>query len=110
MDRTTASRSNSRTDEAIRENFIISDGVRNLNVHYINPLTHVEGMLIGYLPKERLLFEADLLDTDRPRPTTPTRDQISFFNAVRKLGLDVDQIVPIHGKPVPWDTFGSAFR
>ena len=23
--------------EAIRENFIISDGTRNLNVHYVNP-------------------------------------------------------------------------
>ena len=47
--------------ETIRENFIISDGTRNLNVHYVNPLAHVEGMLIAYLPKEKLLFEADLV-------------------------------------------------
>jgi glyoxylase-like metal-dependent hydrolase (beta-lactamase superfamily II) len=95
--------------ETIRENFIISDGTRNLNVHYVNPLTHVEGMLIAYLPKERLLFEADLLDTDRPRPTTPTADQRSFYNAVMRLGLDVAQIVPVHGKPVPWVEFASQF-
>ena len=95
--------------EAIRENFIISDGTRNLNVHYVNPLTHVEGMLIAYLPREKLLFEADLLDTDRPRPATPTRDQTSFYNAVRKLGLDVEQIVPVHGNPLPWAEFASAF-
>ena len=37
--------------EAIRENFIISDGVRNLNVHYVNPLQHVEGMLMAFLPQ-----------------------------------------------------------
>jgi glyoxylase-like metal-dependent hydrolase (beta-lactamase superfamily II) len=96
--------------ETIRENYVISDGTRNLNVHYVNPLTHVEGMLIAYLPKERLLFEADLFDTDRPRPVTPTRDQTSFFNAVRKIGLDVDRIVPVHGKPVPWTEFAGLFR
>jgi len=95
--------------EAIRENFIISDGTRNLNVHYVNPLTHVEGMLIAYLPKERLLLEADLVDTDRQRPAKPTRDQMSFYNAVRKLALDVDQIVPVHGDPLPWAEFASAF-
>lgn len=96
--------------EAIRENFIISDGSRNLNVHYVNPLAHVEGMLIAYLPKERLLFEADLLDTNLPPPAEPTRDQRSFYNAVRKLGLDVDQIVPVHGKPVAWSDFAGIFR
>jgi len=96
--------------EAIRENFAISDGSRNLNVHYINPLAHVEGMLIAYLPKERLLFEADLLDTDRPRRTPPTRDHTSFYTAVRRLGLDVAQIVPVHGKPVAWAHFAAAFK
>ena len=88
--------------EAIRENFVISDGARNLNVHYVNPLQHVEGMLIAYLPRERLLFEADLVDTDRPRPAAPTPDQRSFFNAVAKLGLNPAQIVPVHGRPAPW--------
>jgi hypothetical protein len=47
-------------------------------------------------------LEADLLDTDRPRPTTPTSDQLSFFNAVRKLGLDPSQVVPVHGRPERW--------
>jgi len=88
--------------EAIRENFIISDGTRNLNVHYVNPLDHVDGMLIAWLPRERLLFEADLVDTTQPRSAAPTSDQRSFFNAVKKLGLEPLQIVPVHGRPVPW--------
>jgi hypothetical protein len=96
--------------ESIRENYVISDGMRNLNIHYVNPLAHVEGMLIAYLPKEKLLFEADLLDTNLPRPATPTRDQTSFFNAVTKLGLEVAQIVPVHGQPVPWADFVKSFR
>lgn len=95
--------------EAIRENFVISDGTRNLNVHYVNPLGHVEGMLMAYSPSEKLLFEADLFDTNQPRPAMPTRDQTSFYNAVRKLKLDVQRIVPVHGEPVSWPEFARSF-
>jgi glyoxylase-like metal-dependent hydrolase (beta-lactamase superfamily II) len=96
--------------ETIRENFVISDGARTLNVHYVNPLQHVEGMLIAYLPVEKLLFEADLLDTNQPRPATPTGDQVSFHTAVTRLGLDVARIVPVHGDPVAWADFAGAFK
>jgi hypothetical protein len=95
--------------EAIRENFIISDGARNLNVHYVNPLQHVEGMLMAYLPREGLLLEADLVGTNQPLSQTPTSDQRSFYNAVRKLKLKVSEIVPVHGAPVPWSEFAKAF-
>jgi hypothetical protein len=96
--------------ETIRENFVVSDGTRNLNLHYINPLQHVEGMLVAYLPRERLLFEADLLDTDRPLPARPSRDQMSLHTAVTRLGLDVDRIVPVHGTPVSWADFDRLVR
>jgi glyoxylase-like metal-dependent hydrolase (beta-lactamase superfamily II) len=88
--------------ETVRENYVVSDGTRNLNVYYVNPLQHADGMLMAYLPTEKLLIEADLLDTDRPLPAAPGRDLVSFFNVIRKLKLDVAQIVPIHGKPIPW--------
>jgi glyoxylase-like metal-dependent hydrolase (beta-lactamase superfamily II) len=91
--------------EIVRENYVLSDGTRNLHIHYVNPLRHVEGMLMAYLPKEKLLIEADMLDTIAPLPTTLSRDQRSFYNAVGKLKLDVSQIVPIHGKPIPWGDF-----
>jgi hypothetical protein len=67
-------------------------------------------VLIACLPKEKLLFEADLVDTDRPRPAPPTRDQVSFRNAVRKLGLDVTRIVPVHGRPIAWTDFAGGFK
>jgi glyoxylase-like metal-dependent hydrolase (beta-lactamase superfamily II) len=95
--------------EAIRENFIISDGTRNLNIVYVNPLDHVEGMLVAYLPGEKLLLEADLIDTDRQRPASPTRDQTSLYNVITRLGLDVSQIVPVHGRPMPWAEFAKGF-
>lgn len=93
--------------ELLRENYVVSDGARNLNVYYLHPLQHVEGMLFAYLPGERLLFEADVVNTDAPLPATPTRDQTSLFNAVRTLKLDPAHIIPVHGSPIPWADFAK---
>jgi glyoxylase-like metal-dependent hydrolase (beta-lactamase superfamily II) len=93
--------------ETVHENYVLSDGTRNLHVYYVNPLQHADGMLITYLPAEKFLIEADLVDTDRPLPAAPTRDMTSFFRTTQKLKLDVAQIVPIHGKPIRWSEFAK---
>jgi glyoxylase-like metal-dependent hydrolase (beta-lactamase superfamily II) len=93
--------------ELVRENYILSDNTRNLNIYYVNPNQHAEGMLMAYLPKERLLFEADIVDTTTPLPTTLSNDQKSFLTAVQRLKLDVDQIVPVHGSPIAWRDFAA---
>src|SRR3989449_3101640 len=93
--------------ETVRENYVLSDGTRNLNIYYVNPLQKVEGMLMAYLPRERLLLEADLVDTNEALPATLSRDQQSFANAVRLLKLDPARIVPVHGKPIPWSDFSK---
>jgi glyoxylase-like metal-dependent hydrolase (beta-lactamase superfamily II) len=94
--------------EAVRENYVLSDNTRNLNIYYVNPLQHADGMLIAYLPKEKLLIEADLVNTNVPLPATATKDQQTFYREVHEqLKLDVSQIVPIHGKPIPWNDFAK---
>jgi glyoxylase-like metal-dependent hydrolase (beta-lactamase superfamily II) len=96
--------------ELLRENYVLSDGTRNMNIYYLNPLQHAEGMLVAYLPKERMLIEADVVDTDAPLPATPTRDQTSLLNAVRTLKLDPTTIVPVHGSPIPWADFAKVAK
>src|SRR5207245_8859653 len=93
--------------ETVRENYVLSDGTRNLNIYYVNPLQKVEGMLMAYLPKEKLLLEADLVDTNEPLPTTLSRDQQNFLKGVQLLKLDPARIVPVHGKPIPWPDFAK---
>jgi glyoxylase-like metal-dependent hydrolase (beta-lactamase superfamily II) len=94
--------------EAIQENFVITDNSRILRVYYVQPLAHVAGMLMAYLPAERIAFEADLFDTHEPPPAAPTPAMRSFFNQVRRMKLDVGTIAPVHGAPVPWSTFTAA--
>jgi glyoxylase-like metal-dependent hydrolase (beta-lactamase superfamily II) len=92
--------------EAIRENFTLADGTRTMHVSYVQPLPHVEGMLMAYLPAEKMAIEADLYDP--PNPATPSTR--SFVNHVRRLGLEVQTVVPIHGRPVPWADVENAVR
>jgi glyoxylase-like metal-dependent hydrolase (beta-lactamase superfamily II) len=91
--------------EQVTENYVLSDGTRNMNIYYVQPLAHAEGMLMAYLPAEKLVIEADLLDTHEPLPAAPTASNRTLLNEVRQLRLDVSRIVPIHGKPVPWSDF-----
>ena len=49
-----------------------------MQIHYVNPLQHAEGMLMAYLPKEKLLLEADLVDTFEPLPARIRRSAQLF--------------------------------
>ena len=94
--------------ETVREAYVLTDGTRTMHISYVQPLAHVEGMLMAYLPAERMVIEADLFDPPAPgaaRPTTATAANRSFYRHVQRLGLQVETIVPIHGQPVPWTDF-----
>jgi glyoxylase-like metal-dependent hydrolase (beta-lactamase superfamily II) len=95
--------------ETVRENYTIEEAGRVMRIYYVNPLQHAEGMLMAYLPQEKLLIESDIVNTNNPLPATPTPDQQTLFNEVTRLKLDVERIVPIHGKPIPWGDFARMF-
>jgi glyoxylase-like metal-dependent hydrolase (beta-lactamase superfamily II) len=90
------------TYEAVQENYVITDNQRILRIYYVQPLQHVEGMLMAYLPAERVVFEADLFDTHEPPRAAQLPAMRSLANQVARMKLDVDLIAPVHGKPVPW--------
>jgi glyoxylase-like metal-dependent hydrolase (beta-lactamase superfamily II) len=94
--------------EAIQENYVITDNSRILRVYYVQPLQHVAGMLMAYLPAERIVFEADLFDTHEPPRSSQLPAIRSFHNQVQRMKLDVATVAPVHGKPVPWSTFLAA--
>ena len=69
------------------------------------PLSHVEGMLVAYLPDQKMLIEADLFDASAPNRAGASDANRSLFEHVQRLGLDDETIVPIHGKPTSWADF-----
>jgi hypothetical protein len=66
--------------EAIQENYVITDNSRILRVYYVQPLQHVRGMLMAYLPAERIAFEADLFDTHEPPKAAQIPAMRSFIH------------------------------
>lgn len=96
--------------EAVQENYVITDNHRILRVYYVQPLQHVEGMLMAYLPAERVAFQADLFDTHEPPKAAQLPAMRSLANQVSRLKLDVEILAPVHGKPVRWNTFEAALN
>jgi glyoxylase-like metal-dependent hydrolase (beta-lactamase superfamily II) len=96
--------------EAVQENYVITDNRRILRVYYVQPLQHVEGMLMAYLPAERIAFQADLFDTHEPPKAAQLPAMRSLANQVARMKLDVETLGPVHGNPVPWNTFQAALK
>lgn len=94
--------------ESFNERYVISDGSRSLNIYYVQPLRHVEGMAMAYLPAERILIQANLFDTHEPPPAAPTPAMVTLYRTMKMLSLDVATIAPVHGRPVPLSTFLNA--
>jgi glyoxylase-like metal-dependent hydrolase (beta-lactamase superfamily II) len=94
--------------EAVQENYVITDNQRILRVYYVQPLQHVAGMLMAYLPAERIAFQADLFDTHEAPRAAQLPAMRSLANQVARMKLEVATLAPVHGKPVPWSTFQTA--
>lgn len=64
-------------------------------------------MLVAYLPKEKILVNADLWSPPPQGGNVPNvnANAVVLFNNVKRLKLDVTQHVPIHGNPGPQADF-----
>ena len=94
--------------EGIQENYVIADDSRILRVYYVQPLQHVTGMLMAYLPAEGIAFQADLFDTHEPPKRAQLPAMRSLYNQVERMNLEVSTLAPVHGDPVAWSEFVGA--
>ena len=74
------------------EVFELSDGNRVMQIRRLQNDPHNEGMLVVYLPAERILIEADVYSPPRGGPTA-----INLYEQIQAMELRVDRIAPIHG-------------
>jgi glyoxylase-like metal-dependent hydrolase (beta-lactamase superfamily II) len=88
--------------EAVGEKKVLTDGVHVVELHHLQSFGHHDAMLIAYLPKEKVLIEADgynppALTATPPNPASPFT--LSLVDNIRRLKLDVQRIIPIHLPP-----------
>lgn len=90
---------------------VFADGGQTVEIIDIGPSPHANEMLIAYLPKEKLVFQGDLVNlpnNGKYQPTTVNATTIHFFDAIKRLGLDVDRVAAVHGPMTSLDDLRKA--
>ena len=101
-DRLEASKKPARFDSFAGKH-ILSDGKRSIEIHSLTGNSHNDAFIAVYLPKEKILVEADAytpLAANAPAPSSPNPYSVNLYENIQKLKLDVDQIAALHGPRV----------
>jgi hypothetical protein len=89
---------------------VFADAAMTLELHHLRGFLHDEAMLVGYLPRQKLLVQADAF---HPRPgaaplPAPSPYTVSLVENIRRLKLDVERVVHVHGGVDPLATVVKA--
>ncbi|HUQ27173.1 MAG TPA: MBL fold metallo-hydrolase [Usitatibacter sp.] len=102
-DRLTASKRKAQFVE-VDDNMLMTDGKRTLSIMRVKESAHNDTFLMVYLPKERLLIEADAytpLPPNAAPPATANAYHLNLIENMKRMNLKVDRILPLHGRVVP---------
>lgn len=80
--------------EAVSEKKVLSDDERSVEIHPVEN-SHAKGMLVVYLPQEKILFVSDLFTPGVQRPGGAWAEEL--LAAITQDGLQVERIVGGHG-------------
>ena len=92
------------TVEGMRDKRVLTDGVRTVELHNVAGNNHHAGIVMVYLPKEKLLVEADVYNPPAPNAPPPASVNTNWVNLsdnIKRLSMNVDQILPLHGRIMP---------
>ncbi len=89
----------------VKDKYTLTDGTRTMELYDVPNNDHANGLLIAYLPKEKLLFESDMYSpgyaAGDPDLGYPHPWNVQLYNRIQQLKLDVERIVPTHGPVMP---------
>jgi glyoxylase-like metal-dependent hydrolase (beta-lactamase superfamily II) len=92
--------------ETVGDKRVLTDGTRTLELHLIKGNPHNDGILLAFLPKEKILIEADVFTPPTPAASNPAPVQetqavnpntVNTVENVERLKLDFETILPLHG-------------
>jgi glyoxylase-like metal-dependent hydrolase (beta-lactamase superfamily II) len=97
--------------EGVGDKKVMTDGARTVEIYRISEIMHHDGMLMVYLPKEKLLIQADAFSpvaANAKYPVPPNPFTVSLADNIQRLKLDVDRHLPLHGRVVPMGELNKA--
>jgi glyoxylase-like metal-dependent hydrolase (beta-lactamase superfamily II) len=79
---------------------VFQDDKHLVEFYDIGPNPHANEILVAYLPKQKILFQADMLNPAANGTIPIAQDvTVSFSEKLQQLGLDVEKIYGVHGRP-----------
>src|SRR5437867_617896 len=90
--------------EGKRERKVLTDGARTVEIRHIAGNLHHDGLVLVYLPKEKLRIEGDAytpLPPNAPVPSVANPFSVNLVENLKTQNLDVEQVLPLHGRIVP---------
>jgi hypothetical protein len=85
--------------ETVGDKRVFQDATRTFEVHLIKGLPHADGLLVGYLPKEKILVYADMFNlpaADNPVPNPPVTGTMVFLANMERLKLEPERLLSVH--------------
>ena len=97
----------------VNDKLVLSDGSRSIEILHITGGDHNDSFLMAYLPKEKLLIEADAFTPgppNSPPPETANPNHLTLVANLERLKLVPDKILPLHGRVAPLSDLYAAVK
>jgi glyoxylase-like metal-dependent hydrolase (beta-lactamase superfamily II) len=90
----------------------LRDATMTLELFHVRGNLHDPALLMGYLPKTKMLIQADAFHprTGAAPLAAPPQFTTNLVENVRRLQLDVEQVLQVHGGVEPWSAVLTAAR
>jgi len=95
-----------------KDKYVLTDENRTVELRRVENDNHNAYISYAYLPKEKILIEAD--DFTPPAPGAPPMVPVAmgfannFYDNLQRIKLDVVTIAPLHGNVAQWSDFPKA--
>jgi glyoxylase-like metal-dependent hydrolase (beta-lactamase superfamily II) len=84
--------------ETVDEKKTFTDGTETVVLYHVAPVPHSNGLMIAFLPKEKILFQGDFSLT----PGEPANAHVKALAPIlAKLNLDYDRYINVHTSAAP---------
>jgi glyoxylase-like metal-dependent hydrolase (beta-lactamase superfamily II) len=86
--------------EGVADKRVFTDDTNTLELYRLST-DHCDTMLVAYLPKAKILVEADMWNppaANAPPPPAVSPVVVQLVDGIKKLNLDVQQIAGLHGR------------
>ena len=86
--------------EGVVDKRVFTDDTNTLELYRLST-DHNDGMLVAFLPKAKILVEADMWNppaANAPPPSAVSPVTVQLVEGIKRLNLDVQQVAGLHGR------------